>query len=59
MQQLADTLKNVKLTSDERDKVRELIQQGDTDKTAADIKSLLDEMTKADGKRPKQDEKKL
>ena len=47
------------MTSDERDKVRELMEQGDTDKTSADIKKLLDEMKANEGKRSRHDERKI
>ena len=56
---MADTLKSLKLTSDEHDKVRELLEQGDTAETPEQIKALLDQMTAAEGKRNRQDEKKL
>ena len=56
---MADTLKNVKLSSDERDKLRDLVEQGDNDQTQVAIKNLLDELTAVEGKRNRQDEKKL
>jgi hypothetical protein len=59
VKQLADTLKNVKLSSDERDKVRELVEQGDSEHTQAEVHKLLKEMAAVEGKRGRHDERKL
>jgi hypothetical protein len=56
---LADTLKHVKLSSDERDKVRELVEQGDTEQSQGEMHKLLKEMAAVEGKRTRHDERKL
>ena len=53
-----ETLKNVKLTSEEREKVRELVEQGDTEGTQENIRKLLGELSAVE-KRHRHDEKKL
>ena len=58
VKQLQDTLKNVKLTSEEREKVRELVEQGDTEGTQESIRKLLGELSAVE-KRHRHDEKKL
>lgn len=57
---MAEQLKGLKLTSDERDKVRDLVEQGDNPETKKQIHELLQTMTDAEGtKRPRVDNKKI
>jgi hypothetical protein len=41
IQELADTLKNMKLTHEEREKIMELSKSGDTPETHEQVKKLL------------------
>ena len=57
---MAEELKGLKLSSDERDKVRELVEQGDTPESKKQIHELLKTMQDSESaKRNHRDAKKI
>jgi len=47
------------MSTDERDQLRELVEQGDTEESQDKIREMLKEMTQGEGKRGRVDDKRL